>query len=77
MVTGYDKQGPHIYFSDSSQNLIPVNCLSIGSGSRYALAILESETDLFNISDDKAYSIAKRAIKVAANRDAASGGCRN
>ena len=77
MVCGYDESGPHINFTDSDLNLISVQKLSVGSGSRFALGILASCEDIFSLSDEDAYDLARKAIKTAANRDAASGGCRN
>ncbi|MEN2500156.1 MAG: Proteasome subunit beta type-5 [Marteilia pararefringens] len=75
MLCGFDHKGPQIVYCDSELNFLNFEKFSIGSGMQSALAVLFDEEDIYNVEDEKAYEIARHAIKVAASRDAGSGGC--
>ncbi|MFX0103587.1 MAG: proteasome subunit beta [Candidatus Hodarchaeota archaeon] len=73
LVVGYDEE-PKIYGVDLIGSFFEEDeYLSFGSGSTYALGVLEAgyKNDL---SVDEGIDLAKRAISAARNRDIASGG---
>ena len=43
MICGYDNTGPHIFFVDNDGSRIPGKLFSVGSGSTYALGVLDAE----------------------------------
>ena len=74
MICGWDqKKGPQVYYVDNEGNSFPGNLFSVGSGSTYAYGILDSGYD-YNMTDDQAYDLGRRAIYHATHRDAYSGG---
>jgi len=74
MICGWDaKKGPAIYYVDNEGNRFPGKLFSVGSGSTYAYGILDSGYD-FNMSEEQAYDLGRRAIFHATHRDAYSGG---
>jgi len=73
MVMGYDKRGPGLYYVDDSGNRFTNNICSAGSGSPYALGVLDSGYR-WDLSDQEAYDLAQRAITAATHRDGYSGG---
>lgn len=74
MICGWDhKKGPRIYMVDDSGLRLPGNLFSVGSGSVYAYGVLDKGYH-FDMSDEEAYDLGRRAIYHATHRDAASGG---
>jgi len=73
MIMGYDKNGPGLYYVDDSGNRLTGSLFSAGSGSPYALGILDSGYK-WELTNEEAYDLALRAITAAAHRDSASGG---
>lgn len=73
MVTGWDKQGPGLFYVDSDGQRLKGDLFSVGSGSTYAYGVLDNGYD-FNMSADDAIDLARRAIYHATFRDAYSGG---
>jgi len=73
MITGWDKRGPGLYYVDSDGNRFPGNIFSVGSGSTYAYGVLDSGYS-FDMPDEAAHDLARRAIYHATHRDAYSGG---
>lgn len=73
MITGYDKQGPGLYYVDSEGSRTPGNVFSVGSGSIYAYGVLDSGYK-WDLTDKEAQELGQRAIYHATFRDAYSGG---
>ncbi|RLM57489.1 proteasome endopeptidase complex, archaeal, beta subunit [Halobellus sp. Atlit-31R] len=72
ILGGVDEEGPHIYSIDPAGSILEEEYTVTGSGSQYALGVLEQEYDE-ELSIDEAKSVAARAIKSAVERDLASG----
>jgi len=73
MIAGYDKRGPGLYYVDSDGERTPGECVSVGSGSIYAYGVLDAGYK-YDLTDEEAYDLGRRAIYHATFRDAASGG---
>lgn len=74
MICGWDrKKGPKIYMVDNDARRIAGNMFSVGSGSVFAYGVLDHGYR-FDLSDEEAYDLARRAIFHAQHRDIASGG---
>lgn len=75
MICGWDhKKGPKIYMVDNDARRLPGKLFSIGSGSVYAYGILDKGYR-FDLSDEEAFDLGRRAIYHATHRDSYSGGC--
>ncbi|MFB6091974.1 MAG: archaeal proteasome endopeptidase complex subunit beta [Haloquadratum sp.] len=72
ILGGVDEEGPHIYSIDPTGSILEENYTVTGSGSQYALGVLEQEYDE-ELSIEEAKTVAARAIKSAVERDLASG----
>lgn len=66
-------QGPGLYYVDSDGNRMSGNVFSVGSGSLYAYGILDSGYR-WDMTDEEAQELGRRAIYHATHRDAYSGG---
>ncbi|XP_030374583.1 proteasome subunit beta type-5 [Scaptodrosophila lebanonensis] len=73
MLAGYDKRGPGLYYVDSEGSRTAGNLFSVGSGSIFAYGVLDSGYD-YNLEDEAAQELGRRAIYHATHRDAYSGG---
>lgn len=73
MLAGYDKRGPGLYYIDSEGSRTPGKVFSVGSGSVYAYGVLDSGYK-WDLKEEEAYELARRAIYHATHRDAYSGG---
>lgn len=62
-----------MYYIDSEGTRTPGKVFSVGSGSIYAFGVLDSGYK-WDLSDDEAYELGRRAIYHATHRDAYSGG---
>lgn len=74
MIMGFDDQsGPGIYYVDSRGVRTFGDMFAVGSGSTFAIAVLDTErrTDM---SEDEAIALGIKAIRHATFRDAYSGG---
>jgi proteasome beta subunit len=73
LMGGKDKSGVHLYdlFPDGSVTRI-VDFVSSGSGSVFALGVLETQYDP-NMTTDEAVKLAVKAINTALQRDSCSG----
>ncbi|GBG24541.1 Proteasome subunit beta type-5 [Hondaea fermentalgiana] len=80
MITGWDKRGPQLFYVDNDGTRLkadgdkPFFC--VGSGGTYAYGVLDSSYS-FDLSDEEAIELGKRAIYHATYRDAYSGGVNN
>jgi len=73
MLAGYDKRGPQLYYIDSEGTRTPGKVFSVGSGSIYAYGVLDSGYN-WELTDEQAQDLGRRAIYHATHRDAYSGG---
>lgn len=74
MICGWDaKRGPKIYMVDNDARRLPGQMFSVGSGSVYAYGVLDKGYR-YDMTDDEAYDLGRRAIYHATHRDAYSGG---
>ena len=74
MIMGFDKDGPpRIYYVDNSGVRIEGDLFAVGSGSTFALGILDNERK-HAMTEDEAIALGIKAIRHATFRDAYSGG---
>uniref|UniRef100_A0A7S2W1S9 proteasome endopeptidase complex n=2 Tax=Eucampia antarctica TaxID=49252 RepID=A0A7S2W1S9_9STRA len=74
MIMGFDNQnGASIYYIDDTGVRIKDTMFAVGSGSTFALGLLDTEKKE-NMSEDEAISLGIKAIRHATFRDAYSGG---
>jgi len=73
MIAGWDKRGPGLYYVDDDGRRAPGNLFSVGSGSTYALGVLDTGYK-WDLTDAEAQELGRRSIFHATHRDAASGG---
>lgn len=73
MIIGYDKKGPGLYYVDNDGTRTNGDLFSVGSGSTFAYGVLDNGYK-WDLSDEDAYELGRRAIYHATYRDVASGG---
>lgn len=74
MIGGWDKtKGPQIFYVSDDGSRMPGKLFSVGSGSTYAYGVLDSQYR-YDMTDEEAYDLGRRAIFHAGHRDSASGG---
>ncbi|XP_001360388.3 proteasome subunit beta type-5 [Drosophila pseudoobscura] len=73
MLAGYDDEGPKLIYVDSEGMRCHGNVFAVGSGSPYALGVLDTG-HRFTMTDQEAFDLARRAIYHATSKDAYSGG---
>lgn len=73
MIMGFDELGPNIYYVDNRGTRIKGDMFSVGSGSTFALGVLDTERRL-NMTEQEAIALGIKAIRHATFRDAFSGG---
>jgi 20S proteasome subunit beta 5 len=73
MLAGYDNSGASLYYIDSSGSRTKGKLFSVGSGSLYAYGVLDSGYR-YDLTNEEAYELGRRAIYHATHRDAYSGG---
>ena len=73
MIMGYDGYGPSIYYVDNKGTRIGGDLFSVGSGSTFALGILDTERR-GDMNEEEAIALGIKAIRHATLRDAFSGG---
>jgi 20S proteasome subunit beta 5 len=76
MVTGWDKEGPGLFYVDSDGQRIKSDLFSVGSGSTYAYGVLDAGYS-YDLSVKDAIDLGRRSIYHATFRDAYSGGVVN
>eukprot|EP00696_Hemimastix_kukwesjijk_P005013 gnl/Hemi2/16394_TR5467_c0_g1_i1.p1 gnl/Hemi2/16394_TR5467_c0_g1~~gnl/Hemi2/16394_TR5467_c0_g1_i1.p1 ORF type:complete len:266 (-),score=84.78 gnl/Hemi2/16394_TR5467_c0_g1_i1:101-898(-) len=76
MIAGWDKTGPQLYYVDSDANRMKYHRFSVGSGSPYAYGVLDAGYR-FDLTEEEAQDLGRRAIYHATHRDAFSGGVVN
>jgi proteasome beta subunit len=72
LLGGVDEDGAHVYSLDPLGGMMEEDYAVSGSGSQYALGVLEQEYEA-DLSVDEARSVAAHAIQSAVERDLASG----
>lgn len=73
MIAGWDKRGPGLYYVDNNGTRTMGKVFSVGSGSVYAYGVMDSGYK-WDLTDEEAYELGRRAIYHATFRDAMSGG---
>ncbi|XP_039952171.1 proteasome subunit beta type-5-like [Bactrocera tryoni] len=73
MLAGYDDKGAGLYYVDSEGSRSSGNVFSVGSGSIFAYGVLDSGYK-YELEDEEAHDLGRRAIYHATFRDAYSGG---
>jgi len=73
MVAGWDGNGPGLFYVDSEGTRIRGQRFSVGSGSTYAYGVLDRGYK-WDLTQEEACELGRRAIYHATYRDAASGG---
>lgn len=77
MISGFDSTNhPCIYYCDSEGTRIGGYLYGAGSGSTFAFGIVDTEYD-FEMTEEQAIALGKKAIYHAVSRDAMSGGMLN
>ncbi|KAL7541188.1 hypothetical protein ACHAXR_012940 [Thalassiosira sp. AJA248-18] len=75
MIMGYHhREGFNIYYVDNTGVRIQGDMFAVGSGSTFALGILDTEERRFDMTEEEAVSLGIKAIRHATLRDAMSGG---
>lgn len=72
MICGWDKTGPALFYVDSDGQRMKGDVFSVGSGSTFAYGVLDQGYH-WDLSDDEAKELGRRAIYAAGHRDAFSG----
>ncbi|KAA0184550.1 hypothetical protein HAZT_HAZT005824 [Hyalella azteca] len=70
---GLSMGGPGLYYVDNDGSRMPGNLFSIGSGSIYAYGVVDSGYR-WDMTDEEAHDLGRRAVYHATHRDGASGG---
>lgn len=76
MITGWDKTGPRLFYVDDDGTRLEGDLFSVGSGSPFAYGVIDSEYR-WDLTEEEAIALGKRAIYHATHRDAYSGGIIN
>lgn len=77
MICGYTKfDKPEIYYVDSDGSRVPGSMFCVGSGQTFAYGVLD-EGYRWDLTQEEALALGKRAILGATHRDAYSGGSVN
>lgn len=76
MIAGWDKTGPNLFYVDNDGTRLKGERFSVGSGSTYAYGVMDSGYR-FDLSDEEAYELGRRAVFAATYRDSYSGGVIN
>jgi proteasome beta subunit len=72
ILGGFDEEGPHVYSMDALGGMSEEDYTVTGSGSQYALGVLEQHYEE-DLSVEEAKTVAAKAIQSAVERDLASG----
>lgn len=72
MICGWDKTGPCVFYVDSDGTRLKGDVFSVGSGQSFAYGVLDQGYH-WNLSDEEAQELGRRAIYAAGHRDAYSG----
>jgi len=74
MIAGWDAKGPQLFYVDSDGTHLKAEWgFSVGSGSTFAYGVLDSHYK-YDMEDEEAQDLGRRAVFHATHRDAASGG---
>mmetsp|Transcript_22299 Transcript_22299/g.41799 ORF Transcript_22299/g.41799 Transcript_22299/m.41799 type:complete len:278 (+) Transcript_22299:99-932(+) len=80
MISGWDKMGPQLFYVDNDGTRVGIDekrpYFCVGSGGTFAYGVLDASYQ-FDMSDEEAIELGKRAIYHATYRDAYSGGVNN
>ncbi|CAG8144635.1 unnamed protein product [Penicillium salamii] len=67
------QEGPALYYIDSDGTRLPGNLFCVGSGQTFAYGVLDAEYK-YDLTEEEALNLGRRAILAAMHRDAYSGG---
>lgn len=67
------QEGPALYYIDSDGTRLPGNMFCVGSGQTFAYGVLDANYR-YDLSEQEALDLGRRAILAAMHRDAYSGG---
>lgn len=67
------QEGPALYYIDSDGTRLPGNLFCVGSGQTFAYGVLDAEYK-YELTEEEALNLGRRAILAAMHRDAYSGG---
>lgn len=73
MLAGVDKRGPQLFYMDDKGTRTMGNVFAVGSGSIYAYGLLDGGYR-WNLTNEEAYELGRRAVCRATYRDPYSGG---
>mmetsp|Transcript_10143 Transcript_10143/g.13842 ORF Transcript_10143/g.13842 Transcript_10143/m.13842 type:complete len:266 (+) Transcript_10143:156-953(+) len=73
MIAGWDHTGPSLYYLDSEGQRVKGQRFSVGSGSLFAYGVLD-QGHKWDLSDEEAQELGRKAIYHATFRDGSSGG---
>ncbi len=76
LIVGYDKMGAGLYYVDNDGTRLSGDYFSAGSGSPHAYSVLDGEYK-YDLTDEQAIELGRKAIYHATYRDPASGGMNN
>ncbi|XP_075042604.1 proteasome subunit beta type-8 [Mixophyes fleayi] len=76
MICGWDSKGPGLFYVDDNATRLSGDIFSTGSGNSYAYGVMDSGYS-YDLSNEEAYELGRRAISYATHRDAYSGGVVN
>lgn len=76
MIMGWDKSGPNLFYVDNDGTRLRGTKFSVGSGSTFALGVLDQGYS-FDMSVEDAIDLGTKSIYHATHRDAMSGGIIN
>ncbi|KAJ5369839.1 Proteasome subunit beta type-5 [Penicillium cataractarum] len=70
---GNPQEGPALYYIDSDGTRLPGNLFCVGSGQTFAYGVLDANYR-YDLTEEEALALGRRAILAAMHRDAYSGG---
>lgn len=76
MICGWDKTGPAIFYVDNDGTRLKGDVFAVGSGATFAYGVLDQGYH-WDLSDEDAQELGRRAIVAAGHRDAYSGNTNN
>jgi len=73
MITGWDAKGPQIFYVDNDGIHLEGDCFCVGSGGTFAYGVLDANLR-WEMTEEEALALGRKAILHATHRDAYSGG---
>jgi len=76
MIAGWDSKGPQLFYVDNDGIHLEGHCFCVGSGGTFAYGVVDAEWR-WDMTDEEARALGRKAILHATHRDAYSGGIIN